>query len=168
MMRSYDEQLNEFVRRYQVRVTVLFHNGPKLIMLPPRATLNDLYRNIDSPKLHTLVYTEPGAPVPRTDEYLMHFITRMRMQPWHLRPKVYRVFALTQALLPLRVLPRPTAEAEAPASVCVSSAVQPPEEANMADTTQASAPDGQMQSCPPPDALEHTAAGCASAAPPCP
>jgi len=81
MMRSYDEQLNEFVRRYQVRVTVLFHNGPKLIMLPPRATLNDLYRNIDSPKLHTLVYTEPGAPVPRTDEYLMHFITRMRMQP---------------------------------------------------------------------------------------
>jgi len=166
---SYEDQLSEFVRRYQVRVSVLYYSGPKLVMLPPRATLNDLYRNIDSPKHHALVYTEPGAPIPRTDEYLMHFITRMRMQPWHLRPKVYRVFALTQALLPLRILSRSETEQPPqapPTSFFVSSPVTPPEDTG--GTAPAAAPACQTETDQPTGAPGSAEDGPASAEPPGP
>mmetsp|Transcript_18102 Transcript_18102/g.56746 ORF Transcript_18102/g.56746 Transcript_18102/m.56746 type:complete len:156 (-) Transcript_18102:275-742(-) len=105
-MSSYDDQVKAFLRRPAVRVTVAFPAANKLVFLQVRSTLSDLYRQVDAPKTVVQLYCEDGTGIPRTDEYVSHFMTRLMQKPWHVRPEVFLVLGLTAQLQPLRVLSR--------------------------------------------------------------
>jgi len=104
---DYDALLRDYLRQFRIRVAIAFPTGPRLVMLQPRATVNDLYRQADVPRLHTFLYTENGIPVPRVDEFVAHFFSRLRVSLWQLKPRVYRLMALTSPLMPIRILTGP-------------------------------------------------------------
>ena len=106
---SYQQQLQAYLHRQHLRITVTVDQGSqRLLMLHPQATLNDLFKQLDSPKTTIWLYTPEGAPVPRTDEYAQHFLSRSQQKPWHRRPAVYALNCVTMALWSL---PRELSEA---------------------------------------------------------
>ena len=108
-MMSYQQQLQAYLHRQHLRITVTVDQGSqRLLMLHPQATLNDLFKQLDSPKTTIWLYTPEGAPVPRTDEYAQHFLSRSQQKPWHRRPAVYALNCVTMALWSL---PRDLSEA---------------------------------------------------------
>lgn len=136
---TYQELVQAFMRRQHIRVVVSFPTANKLVLMPVRATLNDLYRQVDAPKTTTQLYCEDGTGISRTDEYVSHYIQRMQMAPWHQRPPVYRVLGFTAPLEALQIV--------TPQTVVVATPIDPPQQQQALDETQ-------MQACETPDVNE--------------
>lgn len=108
-MQAYQQQVAAFLRREHTKVSVRFaHNGQsKLLMLPVRATLNDVFRQLDSPKLTVMLFCSDGRGIPRTDEYVGHYLARMGIEPWLRRPTVHLVHCVSGPLQSIQILSEP-------------------------------------------------------------
>ena len=108
---AYQQQLQAFLRRQHLRITITFEpESHRLLLLHPQATLNDLFKQLDSPKATIWLYTPDGNPVPRSDEYTQHFLSRTQQRPWHRRPTVYALNCVTMALFAMpREISQPVA-----------------------------------------------------------
>lgn len=98
MALNYAELQQGFLRRQHVRIAIKFPSGTKLLMLHLRATVNDVYRQLDVPRMQTQLYTDFGMAVPRSDEYCTHFFNRVGVQPWTRRPQCFSLICHTVPL----------------------------------------------------------------------
>ncbi len=107
------QQLQQaYLRRQHARVAVNYGSSIKLYMLPVRATLNDLHRQVDTPKNILCLYLCDGRPIPRTDEYMSHFFARCGSQPVHTKPVIFGVNCVMHPMPSLAVPGAPVASGE--------------------------------------------------------
>lgn len=109
---NYQELQQSFLRRQHTRIAVRFAKTTKLFMLPTRATLNDVYRQLDAPRTYVQLYTDFGMVVPRTDEYCSHFFRRAGVAAWHSKPLCYSLFCHTGPVHDMVTIAQPIAAEE--------------------------------------------------------
>lgn len=93
---DYEILLRGFHRAPHLRLSVTFASGrSRLLILPPRATLNDVYKWVDSPGECVALNSSEGDPMYRTDQFVRHWLENNGLEPWSRRPDVYGLVAIT-------------------------------------------------------------------------
>ena len=90
----YQTQLHAYLRRPSLRISVCSPYGCRLLLLPTTSTINDIYRQLDSPKEAIWLHLPDGRAVPRTDEFLSHYLQRCQQEPYMRKPQVWRLLAI--------------------------------------------------------------------------
>lgn len=97
----YQTQLHAFLRRPALRLSICTRNSCRLLVLPSGATLNDVFRQLDTPRETVILHLPDGRAVPRTDEFLSHYLQRCQQDPYQRKPQVWRLLAIPLSLVDL-------------------------------------------------------------------
>lgn len=116
----YSTLLHAYLRRPLLRIAVCTPFGCRLLLLPSTATLNDAYRQLDTPREAWWLHLPNGRAAPRTDEFLGHYLQRMQQQPYQRKPQVYRLLAVALPVLNLPFAPAGIEEPQSAAPAAVA------------------------------------------------